>query len=62
MTLNEIEAFAKKRGLAVEFTKVAEAKEYRETLAMRSQVRTSAAQAPEALPASLFGNAGVQTA
>lgn len=61
VALNEIEEFAKKRGLTVELTKVAEAKEYRETLAMRGQMRTSAVQERETLPTSLFGNAGAQT-
>lgn len=59
VALHEIEAFAKKRGLGVEFTKIAEAKEYRETLAMRLQERRPAAQTPDPFPASLFGNAGV---
>jgi hypothetical protein len=33
--LSEIEAFAKQRGLAMAFTKIAEAREYRESAAMR---------------------------
>jgi len=33
--LSEIEAFAKQRGLAMAFTKIAEAREYRESVAMR---------------------------
>jgi hypothetical protein len=35
VTLEEIEAFARKQNVAVQFTKIAEAREYRETLAMR---------------------------
>jgi hypothetical protein len=41
--LDEIEAFVKKRGLSAQFIKVAEAREYRETLALRSQQLASAA-------------------
>ena len=33
--LAELEAFAKQRGLAMAFTKIAEAREYRESVAMR---------------------------
>jgi hypothetical protein len=36
VTLDEIEEFARKQNLTIEFTKVAEAREYRETLALRS--------------------------
>jgi hypothetical protein len=35
--LPEIEAFAQTQGVKVEFTKLAEAREYRETLAIRTQ-------------------------
>ncbi|HEY1938915.1 MAG TPA: DUF4041 domain-containing protein [Candidatus Angelobacter sp.] len=44
--LEEIEAFVKDRGLSAQFIKVAEAKEYRETIAMRQQ--NSAATAAHA--------------
>ena len=40
--LEEIEAFIKTRGLSAQFIKIAEAKEYRETLAIRQQ-RSAAA-------------------
>lgn len=34
ISLNEIEEYARRNGLTIEFTKIAEAKEYRETMAM----------------------------
>jgi hypothetical protein len=37
LPLQEIEAFAKAKGLTVEFTKLAEAREYRQTLALREK-------------------------
>ena len=37
VSLDEIEAFVKKKGLTIEFTKVAEAREYRETMSVRQQ-------------------------
>jgi len=42
--LAEIEAFVKARGLSAQFIKYAEAKQYRETLALREQ-RVGAAAA-----------------
>ena len=42
--LEEIEVFVKNRGLSAQFIKIAEAKEYRETLAIRQQ-RSSATHA-----------------
>lgn len=56
VTLDDIENFAKDRGLKVEFTKLAEAKEYRETLAIRQQLVTQDVQESEAFPLSLFAN------
>jgi Domain of unknown function (DUF4041)/T5orf172 domain len=41
--LEEIEAFVKNRGLSAQFIKIAEAKEYRETLALREQRSAAAA-------------------
>jgi hypothetical protein len=43
--LEEIEAFASSQGVKVEFTKLAEAREYRETLAVREQKKNGAAAA-----------------
>lgn len=37
VSLEEIEAFAQKQNVAIQFTKLAEAREYRETLAIRKQ-------------------------
>jgi hypothetical protein len=36
-TVDEIEVFAKQKGLTVQFTKVAEARQYRESLAIKQQ-------------------------
>lgn len=47
VTLEEIEAVAGKLNVAIEFTKLAEAREYRETLAMRQQKTTNGASQPE---------------
>jgi hypothetical protein len=47
--LAELEAFAKQRGLAMAFTKIAEAREYRESAAMR----LARGSGPTALPATL---------
>jgi hypothetical protein len=63
--LAQIEAFAHKHGVTVEFTKLAEAREYRETLNIRQQkIAAEAAQAapkaspaPDALPDELFPGA-----
>jgi len=35
VTLEELEVFAKTRGVTIDFTKMAEAKEYRKTIALR---------------------------
>jgi hypothetical protein len=43
--LAEIEAFVKEKGLSAQFIKVAEAKEYRQTLALREQRNAAAAHA-----------------
>ncbi|ABC81619.1 DUF4041 domain-containing protein [Anaeromyxobacter dehalogenans] len=47
VSLDEIEEFARKQNLAIEFTKVTEAREYRETISIRR-----AAMAPAAAPKS----------
>ena len=39
VTLGELEEFAKSQGVAIEFTRVAEAKEYRKTIALRQPSR-----------------------
>ncbi len=57
--LDEIEAFVKQRGLSAQFMKIAEAKEYRETLGLRQQ-RLSAkkepgTEQPEKFALHLFG-------
>jgi hypothetical protein len=50
VSIDEIEAVAKERGLEVEFTKLAEAREYKETLARRVEMqRAAAAPAPQPL-------------
>jgi hypothetical protein len=46
--LAELEAFAKRRGLAMAFTKVAEAREYRESVSMRLARGTEPAAVPAA--------------
>lgn len=55
--LDEIEKFARDRGLTVEFTKLAEAKEYRETVVLRVQQPKASAQQAQEFPPSLFGSA-----
>ncbi len=58
--LDDIEKFVRERGLSAQFIKLAEAKEYRETLAIRlqQQERTSESrQDAEKFPSSLFGAA-----
>jgi hypothetical protein len=57
VSIAEIEQFARQQGLGFELTKLAEAREYRETLAMRAEAQRAAATAgrpedifPEALP------------
>lgn len=47
VTLDEIEAFAREQNVSIEFTKVAEAREYRETLAMKEQAARNAEAAQE---------------
>jgi len=54
VTLDEIEKFVKNRGFSIEFTKLAEAKEYRETLSLRMQQNTSPLQKKDDFPATLF--------
>lgn len=52
--LDEIERFAKNRGLGVEFTMLAEAKEYRETMSMRAKAPATTCSTHDAFPTSLF--------
>ncbi|MEK7218921.1 MAG: GIY-YIG nuclease family protein, partial [Patescibacteria group bacterium] len=47
VTIDEIEAFVKKRGLTIEFTNVAEAREYRETMSIRQQSTTQQRPMPD---------------
>lgn len=56
--LEHIEAVAREAGAKVEFTKMAEAREYRETMARRAAEKTTPTPpAPGAFPTSLFGSA-----
>lgn len=48
--IEDIEAFARARNLKLELTKIAEAKEYRETQAQRSQAKASPAKQAEIFP------------
>jgi hypothetical protein len=50
VSLNEIEEFAQQHGLNIELTKLAEAKEYRQTLSLKeaSQKKAAAKEAPKA--------------
>ena len=58
VTLDEIERFAREKGVTVEFTKLAEAKEYRESVSLRLQQRRSPdpPPAPSSLPQELFNS------
>lgn len=55
VSIDEIDAFAKDKGLRVEVTRLAEAREYRETLARRAERASAPAveAAPEEFPAAL---------
>ena len=55
--LSEVEEFVKSQGLSAQFIGVPEARDYRETLAMRAEKvkTTSAAPEQEAFPPALFG-------
>lgn len=62
VTLGEIEAFAKSQGVEVQFTKLAEAREYRETLAVHDAKKNghggpAASTGGAPLPESLFAEA-----
>ena len=61
VSLEEIEAFVRQRGLSAQFVHVAEAKEYRETLAMVAEAenRGNGAQAGPAFKPDLFERAAV---
>jgi multidrug efflux pump subunit AcrA (membrane-fusion protein) len=61
VALEEIERIAVERGLKVEFTKLAEAKEYRETIALRQQKSAPVAAEVDKFPATLFDNAMAST-
>ena len=52
--LEEIETFVKSKGLSAQFTKESEAREYRETLAKREQVRGTPTPVPEKFSSALF--------
>ena len=58
ITLEEVEKFAKEQGLKVEFTQLAEAKEYRETLARWQEHVMLGVQEAEKFPSSLFADGG----
>ena len=57
VTLEEIEAVAKQNNAKIEFTKVAEARDYRESIAMRNNKETLGVNTEEYnyYPQSLFG-------
>ena len=57
VSLNEIENFARDKSLKIEFTKLAEAKEYRETLALQQRPISQSKQESEQFPSNLFANA-----
>ena len=55
VSLEEIQSFLREKGVQVEFTKLAEAKEYRETLSIRNRRAPEPVKAPPApFPQSLF--------
>jgi hypothetical protein len=56
--LAELEAFARQRGLAIAFTKIAEAREYRESAAMR----LARGSGPTTAPGSLEDRAAMTSA
>jgi hypothetical protein len=56
-TLEELESFGQQRGLAVEFTRIAEAREYRETLSLRVAAASVPPTGPTEYPAELFPGA-----
>lgn len=66
VTIDELEEFARTNGLSITITKLAEAKEYRETLALRkqSETRESSAEESSQFPDTLIaaGRAVVTTA
>lgn len=55
--LDEIESFARKNGVTIEFAKLAEAREYRETVAARAARLPAPAPAQDVFPDELFGPA-----
>jgi hypothetical protein len=61
VSLDEIEQFAERKGLKIEFTKIAEAKEYRESLSLIRQRVSSPAPPPpdhsDGFPSGLFSEA-----
>ena len=50
VTIDELEEFARTNGLSITITKLAEAREYRETLALRKQLETRESSADESSP------------
>ena len=60
VALDDIQKFAKKRGVTVEFTMLSEAKEYRETVSTRAQGEVATASTLETFPPSLFANPGAE--
>lgn len=62
VSLNEIETFAKAQGVTLEFTKLAEARQFRESEALRLKaLQTGEVLAPveDAFPEALFAGAGI---
>jgi hypothetical protein len=54
--LHEIEAFARKNGVTIEFTRLAEAREYRETIAARAASQKPSADQQDSFPEALFAD------
>jgi hypothetical protein len=52
--LSEVEEFVQKRGLSAQFMTLAEAREYRETLALRQPTEVASALLPSPFPANPF--------
>jgi len=54
VNLEDLEAFVKGKGLKIEFTKLAEAKEYRKTVAFRQEQEAKSLPEPDQFPSDLF--------
>ena len=56
VTLDDIEKFVSEKGFKIEFAKIAEAKEYRETVSMRIKIKPTPVPGAEQFPPALFAN------